>query len=164
MAEKYTLTVGKTIGDRIEENRDILGNLSALFREAVEEKLRKHEEFMRRVEEEVDDIKAIAKRLKQERLGTETDFREQGKHDAIAWAKTASYPAIAYALEFEPYKSGTPWNDPMLGPELTKAVKRDQALAALIVAEPQHMLLRLWVRGWTEGVREFWKEIEKVME
>jgi hypothetical protein len=172
MTKKFNLSVSDELAEKIEARREYLGNLSALFQEAVTEKIQRQEEFERRLQGDVD-MQAVIERLKQEKMDVEGDYREQGQEAGLAWAKAASYADLKYVVYLDlnwPLMSVSSRSvkamdevilgDKVLGNYFRGMLKNNPPISPLrdgserLSSFPQE-----WIWGWREGIKEFWREI-----
>ncbi|MFC1836007.1 hypothetical protein ACFL2Q_15020 [Thermodesulfobacteriota bacterium] len=171
MAKKYTVSVPDALAARIDAGREVLGNLSAVFQQAVEEKLNKREEFEKRLKGD-DAMDAIVERLKSEKVKAEQDYKEMGHDDGLNWAKAASYVDLRHAAtKFEPYVGGsnqylffeTLLEDKVLGEYFEEMIREDPLMDELNPDTNINNFLNeyaeLWIDGWMEAVRGFWYEV-----
>ncbi len=172
MTKKFNLSVPDELAEKIEARREYLGNLSALFQDAVMEKIHKQEEFERRLKGDVD-MQAVVERLKQEKMDVEGDYREQGQRAGLAWAKAASYSDLKYVVFLDlnwPLMSvssrsikamdGILLGDKVLGNYFRQLLKDNPPISPLLDgSEPLNRFPQEWIWGWREGIKEFWREI-----
>jgi hypothetical protein len=163
---KFNLSVPDGLSEKIAEQREYLGSLSAIFQEAVSEKIRRKEEFEARLKGD-EDIDAIVERLRKEKAMAQTDYREKGKLDGLAWAKAASYTDLEYARKFDPtdekgqYEHGIPLHDDVLGHYFIDTLEADPLTNPEEDEDVLNELAQEWLKGWLEAVQSFWHEIKE---
>src|SRR5271157_1727115 len=162
MTNKFNLSVSGELAEKIEARREYLGNLSALFREAVEEKIQKKEAFEKRLKGG-SDMEQIIERLREERTKAQKDYREYGKDAGLFFAKAASYTDLEYAAwTFQPspdgsYATSTLMDDTVLGEYFRKYFQENPELNLNYEAVGEYRaqltdLAEEWIDGWVEGV------------
>jgi Arc/MetJ-type ribon-helix-helix transcriptional regulator len=168
MVKKFNLSVPDELAEKIEARREYLGNLSSLFQEAVRDKIRKKEDWEKRIREEEEGMDARIERLRKEKIQSENDYYEQGREDGYAWAKNAPYADLQYMLNFDPvqYQYGRNCyfmvdltQDEILGEGFREAFKENPVLDCDEVGVLNDFAEQ-WFRGWQEGVETFWEEIK----
>lgn len=161
---KFNLSVPDALAKKILEHRDYLGSLSAIFQEAVSERIRKKEEFEARLKGD-EDMDAIIERLRKEKAVAQTDYREKGKLEGLAWSKAASYTDLDYARKFEPtdehgmYEPGIPLHDDVLGHYFIDALEANPLTDPGDDVDELNEFAQEWLKGWLEAVRSFWDQI-----
>jgi post-segregation antitoxin (ccd killing protein) len=170
MTKKFNLSVSDELAEKIKARREYLGNLSALFQEAIEAKIQKKEAFEKRLKGDVD-MEATIERLRQERTEAQKDYRDYGKHEGLFFAKAASYTDLEYAaLTFQPcsdgyYTKSKLMDDTILGEYFREYFQENPELNVNNEAVGEYRaqflsdLAEEWIDGWVEGVREFWTEV-----
>jgi len=166
--KKFTLSVPDELAERIDRYRDYLGNLSAIFQSAVDEKITKKEQFNARLNE-VPDLDEIAARLKKEQQKAENDFFESGKEEGLSWVKLASYTDIKYVLnhDFSLQYGGrghiatSVFQDEIVGDYLLETFQEDPILSSNCEEAWVDEFKEQWFLGWKEGVEEFWNLIRE---
>jgi hypothetical protein len=162
--KKFNLSVPDALARAIEEEREYLGNLSAIFQDAVAEKIRKHKEFIQRLKGD-QDMEATIQRLRKEKAEAQTDFFEKGKADGLTWAKAAAYTDLEYARRFDPtaedglYDPTIPLHDDVLGHYFIETLEADPLTNPEDDEDELNDFARKWLEGWMEAVREFWGAI-----
>ena len=166
MVKKFNLTVSDELAEKIDDQRAKLGNLSALFQEAVSAKIRKQEEFKMRMEKG-ESMEATIERLKAEKAEAENDYRNAGVKAGLDWAKSSSYTDLQYMLGFNPSVGIIGFNhyindltgDDVLGEWFQDEFDKDCSMTS---DEDGRLndLAEQWFEGWKEGVKIFWAEVE----
>jgi hypothetical protein len=170
MVKKFTLSAPDELAEKIEEHRGSLGNLSAIFQEAVKTKIEKKEEFKLRVKE-TKDMPAIIERLRTEKMEAERNFFEKGKTDGLQWAQSASYTDLKYASqcngvtdEFGHYTQESVFEAEVLGDYFRESIMSDPFMAldpdSLCPSDGIPDFAEDWLEGWFDGVQDFWEEVE----
>ncbi len=102
------------------------------------------------------DLCEIIDRLKREKERSEGNFFETGRHDGTAWAKTAHYEDIQYALSWEDLENAS--RDSILGgyfaERIGKIKRKDMRLEGI------DEYIRVYLTGWKKGLDEFWDEVK----
>ncbi|MEW6136910.1 MAG: hypothetical protein AB1733_01670 [Thermodesulfobacteriota bacterium] len=168
MVKKFNLSVPDELAEKIEARREYLGNLSSLFQEAVREKIRKKEDWEKRIKEG-EDKDTMIERLRREKAEAENDYYEQGMKDGVDWAKNSSYTDLQYMLNFNPenfdlygnssYSMTDLTQDEILGESFQQIFDENPAL----LCDDSGMLNDLavqWFLGWRAGAETFWEEIK----
>lgn len=163
MVKKFNLSVSDELAEKIEERRDYLGNLSFLFQEAVRDKIRKREEYERRITGGGESMEATIERLRAEKTEAENDWYDMGVKEGIAWAKNVSYATLQYMLAFdvEDHSWSSLVKDEILGEDFDETFKENSGFLTFDenFGNPSSITLQ-WLRGWKEGVETFWREVE----
>jgi len=171
VTKKITISVPDELHEKMEKWKDSY-NFSRVFQEAIGEKIQRKEAFQERLKGDPD-MEAIVERLKQEKLSLETDRHESGKNDGLRWAKSADYEDLQYVLGWNPDNDS--WNHGKLPHDLheqneslddyfNEIIESDSLLEYdSYTGEPTSHLTE-YVAGWTEGVAEFWNEIESKLQ
>jgi hypothetical protein len=162
--KKFNLSVPDALAQKIHDRRDQVGNLSAIFQDALADKIRKQEEFEERLKGD-QDMEATIERLKREKALLETDYFSKGKEVGLRWAKAASYKDLEYARRFDPKGAGglydptiTLHND-VLGHYFIDALRADPLTDFGNDEDELNEHARKWLDGWLEAVDQFWKEV-----
>ena len=154
MSKKITISIPDMLHEKLEKWRRSF-NLSKMFQEAVTEAIQKKEDFQKRIQEDLD-MADILERLKVEKMRSEGNYTENGKMEGLAWAKTAHYDDLRYALEWTP--GSAPLRDEVLGEYFAQKLSGDKLMEAS--GETVNAYARAWISGWKHGVSEFWDEIK----
>ncbi len=171
MVKRLNVSVPDDLYERIEKHRDYLGNLSALFQNAVDEKITARESFQKRIQENVD-MESIAKRLKNEKAELSNDYRKRGREDGLKWAQAASYLNLQRALEFRPpereryYHPSQFDDDSEVSRHLLEIVEEDFLMKEDMESFEDYVneYTQQFLEGWSEGVSEFWNQIWPLLE
>jgi len=164
MVTKFNLSVPDELAAKIKERREYLGSLSAIFQQAVSEKIKKKEKFEKRLEGG-DDMEATIERLKEEKQKAEVDYREKGQDAGLVWAKAASYTDLEYARQFEPFdRHGevdptTILHDDVLGHYFIETLEADPLTNPEADEDVLNDFATQWLDGWLNAVYDFWAEI-----
>lgn len=153
MAKKVTVSIPDMLHEKMEKWRESF-NLSKMFQDAVTEAIQKKEDFQKRIREDLD-LSQIVERLRNEKMQSEGNFYEAGKHDGVTWAKSAHYDDLVYALGWDDYKSAT--SDEQLGHYFSERQRRNRMMA--MSPEGGNEFFVAYLKGWKCGVEQFWKEI-----
>jgi hypothetical protein len=167
MVKKFTLSVSDDLAEKIEARRDYLGNLSAVFQEAVSEKIARKEARENLIKGD-ENMEETIERLRREKAEATKDNYEDGVRSGIEWSKNSNYRDLQYMLTFDPV--ATPYGDSCyfindltgddtLGESFQQAFNDDPTMTA----DEQGILNELaeeWFRGWRQGVQEFWKQVK----
>ncbi|MDQ7782336.1 MAG: hypothetical protein RDU20_05645 [Desulfomonilaceae bacterium] len=162
--KKFNLSVPDALARKIDARRDQLGNLSAIFRDALADRIRKQEEFEERLKGD-QDMETIIARLKKEKTQLRTDYFSKGKEDGLRWAKAASYKDLEYAGRFEPegrdglYDPTTTLHDDVLGHYFIDALEADPLTDPGYDEDDLNEHAKKWLDGWLEAVHQFRQEI-----
>lgn len=165
MVKKFNLSVPDDLAEKIEQRRDHLGSLSAIFQEAVAERIKKKEEFEERLKGD-DDMEQIIERLRREKMQAQTDYHEKGREAGLCWAKAASYSDLEYARKFDPtdrdglYDPTIPLHDNVLGHYFIDALEADTLTNPEADEDELNDFAKQWLDGWLEAVREFWAAVK----
>jgi len=165
MVKKFNLSVPDELARKIEKRREYLGSLSAIFQEAIGDKIRKREEFELRLQGDPDMIQII-ERLKREKAVLQGNYREKGREEGLRWAKAASYRELEYARRFDPtdkdglYDPTIPLHDEVLGHYFIDSLEVDGLTNPESDEDELNVFAKQWLKGWLEAVTEFWNEIE----
>ncbi len=165
MVKKFNLSVPDDLAEKIEQRRDQLGSLSAIFQEAVAAIIGKKEEFEERLKGD-DDMEQIIERLRREKLQAQTNYHEKGREDGLRWAKAASYTDLEHARKFDPsdedgvYDPTIPLHDDVLGHYFIDAMEADPLTNPEADEDELNDFARQWLDGWLEAVRELWAAVK----
>jgi hypothetical protein len=165
MVKKFNLSVPDDLAEKIEQRRDQLGSLSAIFQEAVAAMVKKKEEFEERLKGD-DDMEQIIERLRREKLQAQTDYHETGREEGLRWAKAASYTDLEHARKFDPrdedgvYDPTIPLHDDVLGHYFIDAMEADPLTNPETDEDELNDFARQWLDGWLEAVQEFWSAVK----
>ncbi len=162
---KFNLSVPDDLAAKIQIRREQLGNLSAIFQEALVQKIKSQEEFEERLKGD-HEMEAIIERLKKEKAELDRNYFSLGKEDGLRWAKAASYKDLEYARRFDPrssrgnvYDPTTALHDDVLGHYFLDAMRSDPLTDPSNDEDELNENARKWIDGWVEAVRQFWKEV-----
>ena len=162
--KKFNLSVPDALAQKIYGRRDQLGNLSAIFQDALAEKIRKQEEFEERLKGD-QDMEATIARLKREKAQLQTDYFSKGKEDGLRWAKATSYNDLEYARRFDPkgedglYDPTIPLHDDVLGHYFIDALEADPLTDPGYDEDELNEHAKKWLDGWLEAVHQFWQAV-----
>ncbi len=162
--KKFNLSVPDALARKIDDRRDQLGNLSAIFQNALAEKIMKQEEFEERLKGD-QDMEAIIARLKREKAQFQNDYFSKGREDGLRWAKAASYKDLEYARRFDPkgkdglYDPTIPLHDDVLGHYFIDALEADPLTDPGYDEDELNEYAKKWLDGWVEAVHRFWQEV-----
>lgn len=165
MVRKFNLSVPDDLAKKIEERRNILGSLSAIFQEAVAARIKKQEEFEARLEGD-EEMEQIIQRLRREKARLQGDYLVKGREAGLRWAKAASYPDLEYARRFVPtdrdgvYDPTIPLHDDILGHYFIDALEADDLTNPESDEDQLNEFAIQWLTGWLDAVRDFWTTIE----
>jgi hypothetical protein len=165
MVKKFNLSVPDELAEKIEQRREDLGSLSAIFQKAVAEKIRNKDEFERRLEGDVE-MEQIIARLRKEKAELQGNYREKGKEEGLRWAKAASYRDLEYARRFDPvdkdglYDPAIPLHDDILGHYFIDALFPDELTNPDFDEGDLNEFAKQWLNGWLEAVADFWAHVE----
>ena len=158
MSKKITVSVPDDLHLKMTEWRESF-NFSKIFQKAVSTMIQRKEEFQKRLRSNID-MAAIAERLRQEKLASQTESSELGKKEGVKWARSAHYKELQYALKWQPEEN--PQRNEVIGgyfidlfadnPEL----QRNASEGSLESSE----FILSFLSGWKEGVEAFWNEIK----
>ena len=154
MAKKVTVSIPDMLHEKMEKWRQSF-NLSKMFQDAITDAIKKKEDFQKRIQQDLD-LCEIIDRLKREKAQSEGGYFDTGRLDGIAWAKTAHYDDLQYALSWD--EIGNACKDAVLGEyfveKIGKIKRKDKRLEGL------EEYIEAYVKGWKKGLSEFWEEIE----
>jgi len=161
---KFNLSVPDALARKIDDRRNQLGNLSAIFQNALAEQIMKLEEFEERLKGD-QDMEATIARLKREKAEVQNDYFSKGKEDGLRWAKAASYKDLEYARRFDPkgedgmYDPTIPLHDDVLGHYFIDALEADPLTDPGYDEDELNEYAKKWLDGWVEAVHQFWQEV-----
>jgi hypothetical protein len=164
MVKKYNLSVPDDLAAQIEDKRDYLGNLSAIFQEAVAGKIHQKQEFESRLKGD-EQMDAVIERLRKEKLETQTDYFEKGRNAGLEWAKAAPYRDLEYARKFDPldeeglYDPRITLHDKVLGDYFLDSLESDPFANPEYDEDELNPIAVKWLKGWMEAVNEFCRKI-----
>jgi Arc/MetJ-type ribon-helix-helix transcriptional regulator len=153
MAKKVTVSIPDMLHEKMEKWRESF-NLSKMFQDAVTEAIQKKEDFQKRIREDLD-LSQIVERLRNEKMQSEGNFYEAGKHDGVGWAKSAHYDDLIYALGWEDYENAI--GDEQLGHYFLERQSHNRMMA--MSPEGSNEYFKAYLKGWKKGVEQFWIEI-----
>ncbi len=155
MAKKVTVSIPDLLHEKMEKWRQSF-NLSKMFQDAITDAIQRKEDFHKRIQQDLD-LCEIIDRLKREKTQSEGGFFDMGRLDGIAWAKTAHYDDIQYALGWEDIDNAT--KDDVLGEYFTERIgkikRKDKRLEGI------EEYTGVYLNGWKKGLDEFWDEIKE---
>jgi len=155
MAKKVTVSIPDLLHEKMEKWRRSF-NLSKMFQDAITEAIQKKEDFQRRIQQDLD-LCEIIDRLKREKEHSEAGYFDTGRVDGIAWAKTAHYDDIQYALGWEELDNAC--KDDVLGEyfihKINKIKRNDKRLESI------DEYIGVYLKGWKRGLGEFWDEVKE---
>jgi len=158
MAKKMNLTVPDDLWKKIQKWKHTF-NLSEIFQKAVAREIKFKEEFQQRLGEDVE-MEQIIKRLREEKEEVEANCYRAGRERGLLWVKAASYADLHFTIQLidKDIDFGT---DPGL-----RARHLDKEMAELPYLNYEAWHARVYdkmnhefLRGWTDSVWEFWKEV-----
>ncbi len=158
MAKKITVSVPDDLHQKMTEWRESF-NFSKIFQKAVSSMIQRKEEFQTRLRSNFD-MAAIAERLRREKLASQSESSELGKKEGVAWARSAHYEELQYALRWVPEKA--PQCNEVMGEYFSNlfASNRELQLIAPEGNPGSNEFIRTFLTGWKEGVEAFWNEIK----
>jgi len=165
MVKKFNLSVPDDLAEKIDQRRENLGSLSAIFQNAVAEIITKKEEFEQRLEGD-EEMVEIIKRLRKEKTALQGNYREKGREEGLRWAKAASYMELEYARRFDPtdkdglYDPSVPLHDDILGHYFIDALEADDLSNPESDEDELNEFAKQWLKGWLEAVADFWSHVE----
>lgn len=165
MVKKFNLSVPDDLAEKIEQRRADLGSLSAIFQEAVADRIRKKEEFEQRLQGDAH-MNQIIERLKREKAALQGNFSEKGREEGLRWAKAASYRELEYARRFDPtdaeglYDPTIPLHNDVLGHYFIDALEADELTNPESDEDELNEFAKQWLKGWLEAVADFWSQVE----
>lgn len=165
MVKKFNLSVPDELAEKIDQRRDYLGSLSAIFQKAVADRIKQKDEFEQRLEGD-EEMVQIIRRLKKEKIALEGNYREKGREDGLRWAKAASYKDLEYARRFNPVDSDglydplIPLHDDVLGHYFIDALEPDELANPESDEDELNEFAKQWLQGWLEAVGNFWAHVE----
>ena len=159
MTKKVTISVPDDIYEKMDKWRDSF-NFSKVFQETIGEKIRRKEDFRKRLKGETEQMEQIVERLKREKYESEQNYFEDGKLVGLTWAKNSHFDHImvmikeemSFDFAMETLEQSFDWD------ELKEREVGDFPYGYYI-----RDLTRMpskWKDGFREGVQEFWNEVE----
>ncbi len=155
MAKKVTVSIPDLLHEKMEKWRRSF-NLSKMFQDAITEAIQRKEDFQKRIQLDLD-LFEIIDRLKKEKEHSESDYFETGRHDGIAWAKTAHYDDIQYALGWGDLDNAS--RDDILGEYFTEKIGKIKRKNKRL--EGFNEYIGVYLEGWKKGLGEFWDEVKE---
>ncbi len=145
MAKRINISVPDFLYQRIQDFRDSF-NLSKIFQDAVQEAIKRKEEFNKRIKKDVT-LEEIVSRLKKEKNQTDEEIQNQGERAALEWAKRAHYRDLITAVQ-------TP---------VEELIKPGALLYSYFqqISEQPSTLNEQFLKGWNRGIQEFWDQIKE---
>ncbi len=165
MVKKFNLSVPDDLAERIEQRREYLGNLSAIFQKAIAEIITRKDEFEQRLEGD-EEMDKIIKRLRTEKAALQGNYRERGREEGLRWAKAASYKELEYARRFDPtdadglFDPTIPLHDDILGHYFIDALEADDLTNPESDEDELNEFAKQWLKGWLKAVGDFWAHVE----
>jgi hypothetical protein len=165
MVKKFNLSVPDELAEKIDQRRDYLGSLSAIFQKAVADKIRKKDEFDQRLEGDAE-MDQIIERLRKEKAELQGNYREKGREEGLRWAKASSYKELEYARRFDPidkdglHDPSIPLHDDILGHYFIDALFPDELTNPGFDEDDLNEFAKQWLDGWLEAVADFWVHVE----
>ena len=161
---KYTVSVSDDLGEKIDRWKSEISP-SATFQAAMAKVIEEKEGFVNRLKGD-ETMEQIIERLRAEKNEHENVYFNQGKDDGLEWAKAASYPDLRYAAEvFEPaeleYAVKNIYRNEVLGDYFHTCLGGDPATTPGEDDDFFPDAGEQWLKGWTESVWEFWKEVAR---
>ena len=158
MSKKITVSVPDDLHLKMNEWRESF-NFSKIFQKAVSTMIQSKEEFQKRLRSNID-MAAIAERLRQEKLASQTESSELGKKEGVKWARSAHYKELQYALIWLPEEN--PQRNEVMGDYFTDLFAARQELHRIAPESNNESseFIRSFLSGWKEGVEAFWNEIK----
>lgn len=153
MAKKVTVSMPDMLYQKMERWRRSF-NLSQMLQEAVAEAIQKKEDFQKRIQEDLD-ITEVVERLRREKAQSEGNFFDTGRRDGMAWAKSAGYDDIMYALSWDDIDQGP--SDKILGSYFLEKIESSKLMQ--LEGEMINEYTRIYLQGWKKGLNEFWEMI-----
>jgi hypothetical protein len=154
MTKKVTISIPDMLHEQLEKWRNSF-NLSKMFQDAVSEAIQRKEEFQRRIKEDLD-LSQIVERLRREKSESEGNYINTGKKDGIAWARSAHYDHLRYALNCKRFENAV--KDDILGDYFLERF-RIHNLTDDTYSNKEYTLN--YLKGWKLGVDSFWDEIKE---
>ncbi len=149
---RITLSVPNELQVKMEKYKDVI-NFSKVFQETIAKKIDEKDAFKERIKTGEIDVESIVARLKKQKAEDEERFFDDGVEEGFRWAQIVSYAKLVYAAgKFE--LNGSWYTDPILGEDLVELVTDQQG-----EVEMPKSLATCFLRGWLEGVRNFWNEV-----
>jgi hypothetical protein len=155
MARRVTVSIPDMLYEKLEKWRESF-NLSKMFQDAVMEAIQRKEDFQKRIREDLD-LHAIVERLRQEKARSEGNFFESGRRDGLLWARSAHYDELMYAVAWTDLDNAA--RDRILGGFFQERVENNTLLEAGVEGNGESF--RIYVKGWKNGVEQFWNEIRE---
>jgi hypothetical protein len=155
MTKKVTVSIPDFLHEKMEKWRRSF-NLSRMLQDAIMEAIQRKEDFQKRIQEDLD-LCEIIDRLKREKELSEGNYYDTGRQDGIAWAKTAHYDDIQYALGWEDLDGAA--RDKVLGGYFSGRIQKIKHMD--IRLEGVNGYVRLYLKGWKKGLDEFWEEVKQ---
>jgi Arc/MetJ-type ribon-helix-helix transcriptional regulator len=153
VAKKVTVSMPDMLYQKMERWRRSF-NLSQMLQEAVAEAIQKKEDFQKRVQEDLD-ITEVVERLRREKAQSEGNFFDTGRRDGVAWAKSAGYDDIMYALSWDNIDKAP--SDKILGSYFLEKIESSKLMQ--LDGETINEYTRIYLQGWKKGLSEFWEVI-----
>lgn len=153
MARKITLTVPDPLYQKIDKWRSAF-NLSRIFQEAVSEAIRRKEDFQKRLGEE-SGFNEVIQRLKREKYSWEEKLFRNAEKEGRRWAARAHYEDLLVA-------ASVPMDEivhlPALQTPISETLEQLSHLPAAAAGELENFRETV-LRGWKQGVNEFWEMV-----
>ena len=155
MAKKVTVSIPDLLHEKMEKWRRSF-NLSKMLQDAIAEAIQRKEDFQKRIQEDLN-LTEIIDRLRREKERSEGNFFETGRQDGVAWAKTAHYDDIQYALSWEDLENAA--RDNLLGVYFAEKIEKIKNKEACQEGTDEYV--RVYLAGWKKGLCEFWDEVKQ---
>jgi hypothetical protein len=155
MTKKVTVSIPDFLHEKMEKWRQSF-NLSKMLQDAISEAIQRKEDFQKRIQEDLD-LCEIIDRLKREKERSEGNFFDTGRQDGIAWAKTAHYEDIQYALSWDDLNNAS--RDDILGGYFAEKIEKIRRKDVRLEGADEY--IRVYLTGWKKGLVEFWDEVKE---
>jgi hypothetical protein len=155
MTKKVTVSIPDLLHEKMEKWRRSF-NLSRMLQDAIMEAIQRKEDFQKRIQEDLD-LFEIIDRLKREKERSEGNYFDTGRHDGMAWAKTAHYDDIQYALSWEDLDGAA--RDKVLGEYFAERINMIKRMDIRLEGIDEYV--SLYLKGWKKGLDEFWEEVKQ---
>lgn len=152
MTKKITISVPDELHKKMEKWKQVF-NFSGVFQKAIQEKIRRHEDFKKRTEGDPK-MKEIIERLSSEKKEAEENWFNWGKEDGLEWGKSAHYDEIQLAVngreDPESVVHELSDDSDFLDGYLDYYRERERGINDLPAD---------WERGFIAGICDFWDEV-----
>jgi post-segregation antitoxin (ccd killing protein) len=173
MVKRINVSVPDDLFEKIQIYKDEI-NLSGIFQKAISEKIESKEKYQKlRAKKERQKDEKIMARLKKQRDELETFSYESGKEHGYELATTLSYRDLQYITKLKINKHTNVREldcgfDDYFDENIFKARKGDKIFNSNLVYDIDDINdstlskpFLQWLKGWQEGIIDFWKEVEK---